>query len=270
MSLARMHRGEKDFSQIPHGGDMPKQFVYMKDLEIAHLRWQLLLRNEGYIAAYRKFAEKHPGFPARLPHMLKKGKHKEIEHAYRDARFFENRWGCFPTDPTLNTCPFWEAELDPEANAPKYRRQTRSLRFDIPIEIPTGAIQRWVTYWTGYYKQRAKKKGELTKLRRKDIELALKVYDLKKAGKKYSEIDTALELDPEDQGTGPDRAKNLFGTAITWIRRAAMKHLWIDQSWMFDYLIDLHRRNTATEQAGRDKVSPHRPTHGKSRSRSWS
>jgi hypothetical protein len=221
------------------GADMPKNFTWMRDLEIADLHWQLLKRNEHYRAAYKRFSEKHPGFPARIPYMQL----DRIKRASRDAQIFENKWGCAPADPYVHTSPFLEVIVDPEAMAPVYSQETKILRFDIPINMPSEAILRWVRYWVGHYKRNESSGQEITKKRLQDIKLAIKAYDLKMAGKRYIDIDKELKLDPGYRGTGLDRAKNLFNTAKTWIKRAEMKSLWISAPWVFDSIIFQHRRS---------------------------
>lgn len=218
-----------------------KQFPWKRDFEIADIRWQLLKRSAQYCAAYRNFVKKHPKFPRQLVYMTP----EHVTRALKDAQIFRNKWGCSPADPSLkNTNPFIEGVVDLDLIAPVFNEKEVSLRFDIPISMPSEATMRWVRYWVSFYKRKAKKEEEVTKTRLQDIKLAIKIYDLKMAGKTYGEIfgKLAEELDPEFLGTGVDRAKNLFNTAKTWIKRAEMKSLWIDAPWMFDTAIDKHRR----------------------------
>ena len=107
--------------------------------------------------------------------------------------------------------------------------------------MPSEAIIRWVRYWVGHYKQKEEKDRDHTKTRLKDISLAIKVYDLKKESKRYSDIAEELNLDPKYLGTGIDRAKNLFNTAKTWIKRTEMSTLWVNTSWILDTIIDKHK-----------------------------
>src|SRR3546814_4908517 len=66
------------------------------------------------------------------------------------------------------------------------------------------------------------------KMRLEDVRLAIAVYDLKtKEGKVYPEIANELGLDGGDKGTGSDRAKDLFKTAATWIKRAEDPMIWM-------------------------------------------
>jgi hypothetical protein len=214
----------------------------------ADLRWQLLRRNEQYRAAYKKFSEKHPGFPAKMVDMQE----DQLRRALGDDQIFRAKCGCLPADPSLYTNPFVEEVIDAELIIPIYSQKKQNLRFDIPIYMPSEAILRWVRYWVGHYKRNANKDKDITKKRLQDIRLAIKVHDLKIAGKKYIEIQDELKLDPEYLGTGVDRAKNLYNTAKTWIKRAEMKSLWAWAPWMFDTIIDRHRRgqllNSSTGQ----------------------
>ena len=57
----------------------------------------------------------------------------------------------------------------------------------------------------------------------------------------HREISEILDLDPDYKGTGIDRAKNLFNTAKTWIKRTEMSTLWVNTSWILDTIIDKHK-----------------------------
>lgn len=217
---------------------MPKPFIFMRDFKIAYLRWQLLRRNEHYLAACQKFSAKHPGFPENMAYL----KAEPLKRALKDAENFSINWGCPPANPDTVICPFLEVPIDPAAIIPVYDEEVGSLQFSIPIRMPTKAIQRWVTYWVGHFKGNASMDKDIARKRLQDIKLAVRVHDLKKKGKKYKEIAEELNLDPKRLGTGKDRAKNLFSTAKTWIKRAEIKSLWLDASWMFDSIIVQHQR----------------------------
>jgi hypothetical protein len=216
---------------------MADKYIWERDFRIVDLRWQLLSRNKQYCAAYKRFSEKHPGFPGKIDQMTP----KQLDNALKDIDSFKIKWGCAPGKPSVHTNPCVEVQIDPEAILPTYVKKSQSLRFDIPIDMPSEAIIRWVRYWVGHYKRREGKGLALTKTRLEDITLAIKVYDLKIEGGKYREISEILELDPDYQGTGIDRAKNLYNTAKTWIKRAEMKSLWMDAPWIFDTIIDTHK-----------------------------
>ena len=48
-------------------------------------------------------------------------------------------------------------------------------------------------------------------------------------------------MDPNYGGASIDRAKNLYKTVNDWIKRSAMKSLWLDAPWIFDTIIDKHK-----------------------------
>lgn len=216
---------------------MADKFIWERDFRITDLRWQLLRRNERYRAAYERFSEKHPGYPENMLRI----KLDQLERAQKDVEIFKKKWGCAPGNPSAHTNPFLEVYVDQNALMPVFDKKTQTVRFDLPIDMPSEAIIRWVRYWVGHYRQMHGINRGLTKTRVEDISLAIKVYDLKKAGKKYADIVKELNLDPKCLGTGIDRAKNLFGSAKTWIKRAELNTLWIDVSWIFDTIIDRHK-----------------------------
>ena len=216
---------------------MADKFIWERDFRIVDLRWQLLQRNDRYCAAYKRFSEKHPGYPEIMAHM----KLDQLERVQKDIETFKKKWGCAPGNPSVHTNPFVEVYIDPDELIPIFNIKAQTLRFNIPIDMPSEAIIRWVRYWVGHYKQKEEKDRDHTKTRLKDISLAIKVYDLKKESKRYSDIAEELNLDPKYLGTGIDRAKNLFNTAKTWIKRAEMKSLWINAPWIYDTIIDKNK-----------------------------
>ena len=173
---------------------MKKEFVWERDFKVIDLRWQLLRRNEHYCAAYKRFSERHPGYPENMRNM----KLDQLERVQKDIETFKIKWGCAPGNPSTHTNPFIELYIDPDELIPVFDKKAQTLRFDIPIDLPLEAIIRWVRYWVGHYRQMEGINRGLAKARLKDIKLAIKVYDLKKAGKKYADIAGELACPAKD------------------------------------------------------------------------
>jgi hypothetical protein len=208
-----------------------------RDWICGQMRWELLRRNEGYGEDYAAFAASNPQccVPSSESGQQEKGKRQEGKSSrveifdgtilIPEATAFANKWGCFPRDPDTGQTRFPHIHQNPGMVLPQFDERSRSLTIRFPLDMSTEIILEQVQYWVSCY--RKSYPARVMKMRLEDVMRALAVYDLKKKGRSYEEISDELRLDDAGKGSGPNRAKDLFKTARTWIKRAEDPRIWM-------------------------------------------